>query len=160
MMCRNDSQKQVVDFEEGEGVTSRFKSYLHEKSGSAMYVCIKHNTRCFENTLHCILRKQESNLTWQKIQLEYCFRFDLNRMVTDGFDDERENVDELWGSTSLFNIIHCIISNRPIARSITTHYLFQSCQTFYGVLLMILICMFVYISYCGGPSNVEIKLGS
>ena len=63
MMCRNDSQKQVVDFEEGEGVTSRFKSYLHEKSGSAMYVCIKHNTRCFENTLHCILRKQESNLT-------------------------------------------------------------------------------------------------
>lgn len=27
-MSRNDSQKQVVDFEEGEGATSRFKSFL------------------------------------------------------------------------------------------------------------------------------------
>ena len=97
-----ERQKQVVDFEEGEGVTSR--------SNSLFYFCFTWFWDFVtDGTSPILWRLNAKPERGRGIGEEMYFfviktffenppqNFCFSRMVTEGFDDERENVDELWG---------------------------------------------------------------
>ena len=79
-------------------------------------------------------------------------------MVTDGFDDERENVDELWESTCV-NMLSIVYSKTSV------------CMTNNKIFFVLIMLKFqrgniedfdmdVCISYCDGPGDIRIKLHS